>query len=150
MHYTSSHLNRNHSSVITARNCFPSLNLRYNWSKSWCIVCLAKNNQTKTIWRYGMLFDDANKNMFKMINMKDLHNFRRTELLVLWALWITAVMALCSQHYMIYWGGRSSFLLNFRWWKLIMSVTVLLPLNKSNCKSTLLCFAVNKRSFKSI
>ena len=62
-----------------------------------------------------MLFDDANKNMFKMINMKDLHNFKRTELLVLCALCITAVMALCSQHYMIYSGVQSSFLLNFRW-----------------------------------
>lgn len=62
-----------------------------------------------------MLLVDANENMFKVINMKDLHNFRRNyskknkkvgiELLasVLCAPWKTPVMPLCSQHHMIYW-----------------------------------------------
>lgn len=39
-------------------------------------VYVAKNIQTKAIWRAGMLVN-ANENMLKMINMKDLHNFRK-------------------------------------------------------------------------
>lgn len=40
-------------------------------------VYFAKNNQTKTIWRAGMLSFIASENMFKVISMKDLHNCRR-------------------------------------------------------------------------
>lgn len=74
---TSAHLKPISDQLSPVRNCFPSLNVRYNWSKSLHGVYLAKNNQTKTIWRAGMLLTDANENMFKMINMKDLHSFGR-------------------------------------------------------------------------
>lgn len=40
-------------------------------------VYFAKNNQTKTIWRAGMLPFIASENMFKVISMKDLHNCKR-------------------------------------------------------------------------
>lgn len=117
-HSTSDHLNSNHASVVTARNCFPFRNVRYNWSKSLHGVYLAKNNQTKTIWSAGMLFVDANENMFKVINMKDLHNFRRNyswkklrdwtisfRTLNFWASvapWTTPALPFYSQHFMIY------------------------------------------------
>lgn len=45
--------------------------------KSRCGVYFAKNNQTKTIWRAGMLPFIASENMFKVISMKDLHNCKR-------------------------------------------------------------------------
>lgn len=54
---------------------FPFLHVRYNWSKSLRGVYSAKNNQTKTIWRAGMLLAHANENMFKVMNMEALHNF---------------------------------------------------------------------------
>lgn len=123
-HSTSDHLDLNHSSVIAARNCFPFLHVRYNRSKSLHGVYVAKNNQTKTIWRAGMPLVDANENMFSVINMKDLHNFRKNyvwkkskiELLasVLCALWITLVLPLFSQQYMINWVvSPASYLISY-------------------------------------
>lgn len=135
-HSTSDHLNSNHASVVTARNCFPFRNVRYNWSKSLHGVYLAKNNQTKTIWSAGMLFVDANENMFQVINMKDLHNFRRNYSWKKLRDWTISFCTLCSLNFSCFalvfsalhdlLSGHSSFLLDFRWWKLSMSIPALL------------------------
>lgn len=129
MHSTSGHLK-----PISRKDCFPLENVKYNWSKCLHGVYLAKNNQTKTIWRAGMLFVDANENMFKMINMKDLHNFGRN---YSWKkVWTVSFCTPCSLNNSCFAlmfstlhdlpSGCSSFLLDFRCWQLSMSVPELL------------------------
>lgn len=144
-HSPSAHLNRNDLAVIIARNCFPSQNVKYyNWGKKLSGVYLTKNNQTKTIWRAGMLLATANENMFKMINMKDLHNFRRIYCRKRFepstSIFCSLVLPLCSVTLHDLLCGHSSFLPDFRWWKLSMSVSVL---KKSNFNYARLSFAVN-------
>lgn len=121
----------NQSSIITARNCFPFLNVRYNWSKSLHGVYLAKNNQTKTIWMAGKLLADANENMFKMINMKDLHNFMRNYSWKKARDWTVSFCTLCSLDNfcfafdMIYWVAAPAFYLTWLYLTLCRANTTL-------------------------
>lgn len=65
------------SCSLTHRCLWGTTRRRRRRTKRRCGVYIAKNNQTKTIWRAGMLPFIASENMFKVISLKDLHNCKR-------------------------------------------------------------------------
>lgn len=62
-------------------NCTKILNAKHQNEMKCCsplhVIYSAKNNQRRTIWSAGKLPFTASENMFKVIYMHKMHNFRR-------------------------------------------------------------------------